>query len=102
MSKNKAKEMELIELGKKLSKSQSKDALVKLLLVRASELKENERKDERELCSFLSRGIIPGAAHPAHYGRSRGDKNARRVSRWASLAWENGHFWSRIEECRGM
>ena len=48
MSKNKAKEMELIELGKKLSKSQSKDALVKLLLVRASELKENERKDERE------------------------------------------------------
>jgi len=34
MSKHKGKESELIDIGKKLGKSQSKDALVKLLLVR--------------------------------------------------------------------
>jgi len=34
MSKLKAKETELIDIGKKLGKSQTKDALVRLLLVR--------------------------------------------------------------------
>jgi len=34
MSKLKVKETELIDIGKKLGKSQTKDALVKLLLVR--------------------------------------------------------------------
>lgn len=34
MSKLKAKETELIDIGKKLGKSQTKDALVKLLVVR--------------------------------------------------------------------
>lgn len=33
MSKNKDKEGELIDIGKKLGKSQTKDALVKLLVV---------------------------------------------------------------------
>lgn len=34
MSKLKAKETELIDIGKKLGKSQTKDALVRLLVVR--------------------------------------------------------------------
>lgn len=42
MSKHKGKEAELIDIGKKLGKSQSKDALVKLLLVRGLKRKNNQ------------------------------------------------------------
>jgi hypothetical protein len=44
MSKNKAKETELSDIGKKLAKSQSKDALVKLLVVRTSRPKKKRRE----------------------------------------------------------
>ena len=76
MSKNRGKETELIDIGKKLQKSQSKDALVKQLLVRAW----SPEKKRSNLIVFEARNNC-GRSLLGALRSSRSDENGPVLSR---------------------